>query len=150
MILNERKKKTKIISALLAYVSLFLLTGYTLPDENTPYVVVNCNFGNNFVMGFPADQAKYLAVNGTEIINTSANTIYAYCSDGERITFPTYNTPYRSYNYQNQTSLVISDIIENHLADYSSTSLFENNKEFINFAVLGGLLLCGLLIVVKR
>ena len=150
MILKEKRKKKEIFSVLIAYFAIFFLSAYTFPQDRTPYLVVNCNFGNNLVMAFPVDQAKYISVNGTEIINTSSNTVYAYCSDSERITFPTYNTPYRSYNYQNQTALSVSDVIENHLADYSSSALFQSNSSIITVSIIGGLLLCSLLLVVKR
>lgn len=142
-------KKKRMLSILLISVYL-LLTGYTYPQESTPYIVVDCNFGSNFIISFPVNQADYISIDGTEIINCSSSTVYGYCSDGERINFPTYDTPYRSISYQQNTYLQVSSIIENHLVDYSSSSNFSHNSSMFNFAMIGGILGCIMLLVLKR
>ena len=58
MILKEKKKIKDLMMILLVYVSTILLTAYTFPADNTPYLVVDCNFGNNFIIAFPANQVE--------------------------------------------------------------------------------------------
>lgn len=143
------KKKRKRLLLLLISI-YFMITGYTYPQESTPYIVVDCNFGSNFIISFPTNQADYIAIDGTEIINCSSSTVYGYCSDGERINFPTYDTPYRSISYQQTTYLQVYSVIENHLVDYSSSSNFLHNSSMFNFAMIGGILGCIMLLVLKR
>lgn len=136
---------------LLLLISLYVfLTGYTYPQDNCPYIVLDCNFGTNFIINFPVNQADYIVINGTEIVNVSSSSVYGYCSDDERITFPTYDTPYRSISYQQTQYLQVYSVIENHLADYSTNSSFSHNKEMFNFAMIGGILGCIMLLVLKR
>ena len=143
------KNSNKAICCFLISVYL-LLVGYTYPQDNCPYVVVNCNFGTNFVITFPANVAQWIILDGTDLINISNNTVYGYCSDGERINFPCYDTPYRTISYQQTAYLSITNVIENHLVDYSSRNVFSNNYQTIILGTIGGLLLCSLLLVIKH
>lgn len=146
---KKKMKKRKILSILL--ISLYLLlTGYTYPQESTPYIVVDCNFGTNFVICFPVNQADYIKIDGIDVINCSSSTIYGYCSDGERINFPTFDTPYRSISYQQNQYLSVYSVVEDHLADYSTVSSFSHNREMFTFAMIGGILGCIMLLVLKR
>lgn len=141
--------KKRILSILLISVYL-LITGYTFPQESTPYIVVDCNFGSNYIICFPVNQADYIKIDGIEVVNCSSSTVYGYCSDDERITFPTYDTPYRSISYQQTQYLQVYSIVEDHLADYSTVSSFSHNREMFMFAMIGGILGCIMLLVLKR
>lgn len=125
----------------------FVLCGYTF-DNNSPNIKVNCNFGNDFIIYFGVDKVPYLSIDGNQIINISSSNIYGYCSDGDRITFPPYDQPYRS-NYQQSTFLNITEILENNLSTNQLSSI-TNNYPIYLIGIGGGVLLLLLIISLRK
>lgn len=126
----------KKLTCLLLSVYL-LLVGYTFPD-NTPYVVVECNLGNNYPIHFRENLTQYLYVSDTNIISSYSTTIYGYGPGDQRISFGTYFEPTYVNGY-NTVNLGITKVKENHL--YDTTSRRVNlNYQYITIGLLGAMI----------
>lgn len=138
------KKKLMIITLIFF---AFMLTGYTFPP-NQPYLIVSDSFGSNTYLFFPRDRVQYLSiVDSNKIISSYSSTVYGYTTQ-YRINFPTYSdeytysSGYQSYNY------TIREIKENHL--YSDDEFnIESHSTIIYISLIGGVLLCLLVLSVK-
>lgn len=108
------QKRLKIIISLLA---VFILSAYTYPD-GTSYLSISCNQGN-LIIYFPSNVENkiiYDSVN-EELINVSGSTVYGYTSisgNDYRITFPTFDIPYYSINYNDTRYIREVKIQENY------------------------------------
>lgn len=91
---------------------LFLLTGYTFPQNKSFYIKGDCTIGNNVTIYIPYNQNYRFEVNGNEIINCYSSSVSGYTEQGYTVTFPTFNTPY----YRPNTTTV--NITWTNITDY--------------------------------
>lgn len=121
-----------------------LLSGYTYPSDGVPYVTVNTNQMGQIDIYFAKNQIEYLTVDESRniIISSYSSTLYGYASNDIRISWSPYSLPTytTSGSYQTQ-SLTITDIVENHLTDYSTTGVVQHNYQPVLLAMLGGVIL---------
>lgn len=140
--------KKKILIFLTTF--YFLVVGYTYPD-GSPYVIVNCSLGSNTTMYIPRDTIEKLVFTDSSIINSSANTVYCYIGD-YKIYFPTYDEPYyyTGSGYSSNTNyLSITSVVETHFDD-SGKYDFVQNSDLVTVCLLGGCLLCLLMLTTHR
>lgn len=91
---------------------IFLLAGYTFPENKSFYIKGDCTIGNNVTIYIPYNQNYRFEVNGNEIINCYSSSVSGYTEQGYTVTFPTFNTPY----YRSNTTTV--NITWSKIADY--------------------------------
>lgn len=124
--------------------SMILLSGYTYPNNGAPYVTVNTTQMGQVDIYFASNQVEYLIIDESQnaIISSYSGTIYGYASNDIRISWSTYSLPTYTTtgSYQTQ-SLTITEIVENHLTDYSTAGVVQHNYQPVLLAMLGGVIL---------
>lgn len=98
---------------------LFLLTGYTFPQNKTYYITGNCTIGNNVTIYIPYNSNYRFEVNGNEIINCYSSTVTGYTEQGYTVSFPVFNTPYYRPN-TTTVNITWSSITDYRLPDIDS------------------------------
>lgn len=88
----------------------------------------------------------YIDESDTSVINMYSGTLYGYVNN-TRVTFPTYDQPYYNSGY-NSTNYTVSEIIENHLYDKVNW-LYSYKKDILIISLLGGIILCLMVLSLK-
>lgn len=127
------------------FISCLLMAGWSFPDQS-PYVIVDCQLGNNYPIHFAENMVQYLHVSDTSILSSYSGSVYGYGLGDMRITWQTYNTPYYSSGYQS-VDLRITQVKENHLYDYSTEKRINVNYSYI---VISCMVMMIILLFVKR
>lgn len=118
-VLNQKTRISKIL-LVIALCALTILPGYTLPSD-APYLDINCSAGSLRIFLSP-NTMGYLMYDETRgyLTNCYSSNIYGYThyqNDDYRVTFPTYDYPYITVNYQNTVTLTQIEIVTNHSVD---------------------------------
>lgn len=119
---------------------LFLLTGYTYPDQSDVYFV-DCHESTlgDVVIYIPVNQAQYLTWKNKDLINVSSSTVYGYAGS-YRITFPTYDQAYFTYGSSSSRTYLDIDVIYD-------TNILGVNSQQINLQNYAPVIIVGFLFI---